>query len=608
MKTNLINFGNAITINALAYSHNVDGQIYTPLVYEFNRYSNSHNLNITLNINLLTLDNTTFNVGGYGSTVETLLKKKSEKYDIYFYDNLYAKRFEPYLLNLKDHLPEEHIEMYKPGIASQTSVFNNKWVGLPVSIEYTVLYTNKALLKNYNKTFPETWDELIETSKYIIEAEKKANPDVDLIGYNGLFPRKELGMCSIYEFIYTFRESVDSPFPEIKSEETKNALRMMKKIKDEVSSDTIFLSDDTLTVDRLYDDHDEDEIVQYIDDILKFYNVSLSTDNNPVGLVYIIVVSFCTLVMLSSLLFLHSERFKLNFDFIDHEFWFISVIGCIIMLWVGILEYGDLSSLKCHMKSAFLSIGYTLNMAPLVYRLIVNFPQENDISIWVFEKKYISIVFFLILNVVSIELTIFSPPYSVKEIIVTNGKNFKSCYLNDFSSYIVMFLLFSTNFLISLVIFCLSFLEWNLSSIYYDIRYIVFTVVGDIVLFVVFNIMNHIEMKNYIVYFILFKCIYVILSMYNFTLLYGIRLFKKKKVHKPKVHKVLSENQTQSKLFNHIIKLHYTESVHCISKKKSGYGYNHSSRNNNNSNCGSGSLATKSNNQNRGSAILKSAS
>jgi len=42
-------------------------------------------------------------------------------------------------------------------------------------------------LKKYNKTIPETWDELIETSKYILEEEKKLNKDIDLIGYNGFF-------------------------------------------------------------------------------------------------------------------------------------------------------------------------------------------------------------------------------------------------------------------------------------------------------------------------------------------------------------------------------------------------------------------------------------
>jgi len=47
------------------------------------------------------------------------------------------------------------------------------------------LYSNKVLLSKYNKRPPKTWDELIETSKYILEEEKKIG-NTDLIGYNGL--------------------------------------------------------------------------------------------------------------------------------------------------------------------------------------------------------------------------------------------------------------------------------------------------------------------------------------------------------------------------------------------------------------------------------------
>jgi len=46
------------------------------------------------------------------------------------------------------------------------------------------LFSNTALLKKYKKNIPETWDELIETGKYIIEQEKEHNGR-DLIGYNG---------------------------------------------------------------------------------------------------------------------------------------------------------------------------------------------------------------------------------------------------------------------------------------------------------------------------------------------------------------------------------------------------------------------------------------
>jgi len=50
---------------------------------------------------------------------------------------------------------------------------------------YSVFYSNKKLLNIYNKRIPKLWDELIETSKYILRKEKEKGSNI--IGYNGLF-------------------------------------------------------------------------------------------------------------------------------------------------------------------------------------------------------------------------------------------------------------------------------------------------------------------------------------------------------------------------------------------------------------------------------------
>jgi len=106
----------------------------------------------------------------------------------------------------------------------------------------------EELLKKYSKEVPVTWEKLIETSKHIIENEKN---NTNIIGYNGLFDDSEQGLYSIYEFIYSCRESPDLPFPEIKSETSINALTLMRKIKDEISSDDIFRSNIDFTLERL---------------------------------------------------------------------------------------------------------------------------------------------------------------------------------------------------------------------------------------------------------------------------------------------------------------------------------------------------------------------
>ena len=46
----------------------------------------------------------------------------------------------------------------------------------------------------------------------------------------------ENGLCSVYEFIHSCRDSPEDPFPEINSETTANALKLIKKLKSEISS------------------------------------------------------------------------------------------------------------------------------------------------------------------------------------------------------------------------------------------------------------------------------------------------------------------------------------------------------------------------------------
>jgi len=47
------------------------------------------------------------------------------------------------------------------------------------------------------------------------------------------------GLISIYEFIYSFRDSCDSPFPKPNDKAFVNALKMVNKIKSEISSGKI---------------------------------------------------------------------------------------------------------------------------------------------------------------------------------------------------------------------------------------------------------------------------------------------------------------------------------------------------------------------------------
>ncbi|ORY37872.1 hypothetical protein LY90DRAFT_52773 [Neocallimastix californiae] len=164
---------------------------------------------------------------------------------------MYSPRYSSYFIDLMDWLPEDHMAMYSSGIASQSCTYKGKWVGLPLTADFDVLYSNIDLLNKYGKEIPKTWDELISTGNFILENERK-NGNEDLIGYNGLFADQESGMISILEYIYSFRKTKDSPFPKYTDQEAVDALNKIKELKDALASDIIFKMEEEETIEKLF--------------------------------------------------------------------------------------------------------------------------------------------------------------------------------------------------------------------------------------------------------------------------------------------------------------------------------------------------------------------
>ncbi|OUM58224.1 hypothetical protein PIROE2DRAFT_16567 [Piromyces sp. E2] len=219
------------------------------LTEDFNKYSKENELDLELNMFLFSAKNMTVGSDNYESTIDVLLKKKSTEYALYVYDPLHTRRYAPHFVDLKEMLGEEYINTFSYD-AYQTSVYEDQWVSLPIFLKYKALYSNKIYLEKYKREVPQTWDELIETSEYIINKERENN-NFNLVGYNGLFPNGENAMCSIYEFIYSFRETKESPFPGFNSQTAVDALNILKKVKEKTSNDETFRSDEKYNLNMI---------------------------------------------------------------------------------------------------------------------------------------------------------------------------------------------------------------------------------------------------------------------------------------------------------------------------------------------------------------------
>ncbi|ORY20943.1 periplasmic binding protein-like II [Neocallimastix californiae] len=643
-----------IVINGIANTCYSD-DVYSKYTKEFNNYSKKNNLNIVLNINTFTKENSTVVVNQYESVLEFLFKKKSTKYELYFYDNIFTSKYGPYLLKLDDWVSKEQIDMYKDLVPAKTCIYKGKWVSFPIKTDISVLYYNDKYLNKYNKSVPKTWNELLETAKYIYDKEKELN-NTEFIAYNGLFSYTELGMCSLYEFIYSYRDSLNSSFPDIQSPQVVEALKMIKKLKDTISSDEIFqkveefseeyfssgnflfqkfwyypwfnynftilpgnhenisgsalggynlginkyINDEkknaALTVfkfltsyemqrkllhkykyltsiPKVYEDEEVcanfncdplrrvqiierptnktnnysiysekfrnyiyeyvygnkkvNEVLEKVNNLTKIHIFSINPKDNLLGLVTFIIVMICLIAMLLSISLLYIQKFKPFFCFLSNDYWIIFVLGSCIIISSSITEIGYLYVYKCHLKIILLCIGYTMNIVPLLYKLVINFPEENKISILILNHRYIFLMCFIFLDIVINGLN-FITPYQITSNTIVNEKKYYVCEMRHNFGKAIQNILIIYKILIAFIIILLIFIEWNMSNLHKDIKFFVSVISMDIAFFIILISLqiNNIKKKDYLAYRYILTFTTIILSVTNYVFIYGLNIIR----------------------------------------------------------------------------------
>jgi len=601
----------------------------------------------------------------FQSVVEASLKRSNDKashnnkYHLYTFNNQFTNIYAPYLLDLKKHLSKEYIEMFNSKVVNETCTYKNKEeyevVGLPKYISYDLLYSNKMILDKYNKPVPKTWDELIDTCEYIMEKEKN---NTELICYNGFFDESEQGLYSLYEFIYTCRDYINSTYPNPHDPTFANSLNLLKKLKEKVASDDIFKSNEYFTITKLKDGNfiflkywfmgnpiydnvrviynmsklpgikegisgtlisgdnigiirnitddkieaaievlkyyiskesqremfggrlgfsaidellneeelcgDElcdtikgiqfttepkfiedgpvdyrkkyqkyiyqyiynnnikiDKTLKHIYDITKVYTITLRTDDSYVGLFFFVFSSVFSILMLLSIIFLFRDNFHPFFMFLPDDFWVITIIGSIILLWVPYINYGEVETIKCHLRPLYLAIGYTLSVCPILYRLIALFPEEYKITRLVFKHRYLFLIFIIIIDMLFCSISLINP-YTPQFVSVENGESFKKCIFNGSYSIII---LIAFKLLVILLMLFLVFVEWNISTSIYDMKFILIFLYSDILFIILICIFHISYIKNYIGYFILQSITTYGISLTNYIFIYGFRVF-----------------------------------------------------------------------------------
>ncbi|ORY59001.1 periplasmic binding protein-like II [Neocallimastix californiae] len=629
--------------------------MYIPLINSFNKYAEEKNLNITIKLTTLTTFNSTSEINNYGSLVDMFLSKKSDKYDLFFYYASYTKKYGPHFEDLKELLPKEHIDMYDKDIISKSCLYNDKVVGLPISLFVSSLYSNEKLLKKYDKKIPKTWEELIETCKYIWNEEKLSNNNTKLIPYNGLFHDGDYGILSIYELINSYRESNSSPYPRINSEMAINALKLMKKLKDQIGSDEIFTLDESYTIEQiesgnaiflkywyrehnsvykvsalpgwkenvsgsiangynvginkhidnikkeaaieilkyvtskesqkmyivpfhtfsginsLYDEEDVcnlidcdviknvkpfsvlefdiknydldnyitkyrkyiydylyknetlEDIVKKINDMTNIYTITIKSDDSITGLIIFTVYCISVLCICLSIIFLYIEKYKHYFKLLSNNLWIISMVGNLLFLTSVVTIFGNMTELICKLRITLITLGFALSLIPILYILIIHFPEDNNISYWIDDNKNTFLITFISILIILNIILLFSP-FAIEEILIPTGGSFNKCKLFTSFGKLAFHVIIFLETAIVIYIILLLFNDRNVEEISHDIKFFVSAILIDIINLIIFTFICNITIKNFIVYHVILALNLFLFSLSNYIFIFGIRI------------------------------------------------------------------------------------
>jgi len=275
--------------------------------------------------------------------------------------------------------------------------------------------------------------------------------------------------------------------------------------------------------DYLYRNYTISEVVKKIDDLTKNYYFSIEINDTVMGLIFFILISIIIFIMVVSLLFLFCNKFKKQFEMLTKDLWILSLLGSIFIMCSIYTIYGVVTPFRCKLTMPLIYFGHLMNLIPIVYSLIVNFPEENKISNWFSNNKSIFLLIIISTDFV-VNFTMLFSPYEIENIVTENGEHFNKC--KDYKSFGKILNLLSLTSLL-LIIICISFLlflEWNIKVLYNERRFITGLISMNILSILLFVITYAANIKEYIIFNLLFALNVSFFAVSNYLFVYGIRI------------------------------------------------------------------------------------
>lgn len=172
------------------YSHAVENGTRLEIIEAFEKE------NPGIKVNLVELSSDT---NKKLQTINTILQAQDSSMDIFDADVTWPPIFAAagWVEPLEDYIDQDELDDFLPGPINAVDYMDHLW-GIPYRTDAGMLYYRKDLLEKYNRSVPETWDDLIETSLYIMEREE------GMKGLAGSWAQYEGLTCNLMEVVWSY--------------------------------------------------------------------------------------------------------------------------------------------------------------------------------------------------------------------------------------------------------------------------------------------------------------------------------------------------------------------------------------------------------------------
>jgi len=271
----------------------------------------------------------------------------------------------------------------------------------------------------------------------------------------------------------------------------------------------------------LYGKRSAEDTLTDINDISKVYYFSKS---NTVGLVFFISLLVMFYLIFLSPLLLFIPRFENNFKFMSVDSWILYTMGSLLIVGSEFTKFEKLNETKCYLNHIFMTMGYTLIFIPVLYQLIINYPRSNNFSEWIRNHKSAFLIFMILLEAGFNALMLITP-FESKDILVEDNKNYTMCkFTNTLHGYLLSLPQILTMLAFYVCNCLLISVEWKVEETKDDIKSLCGVMCVDGVLIFLLNLVDFININNYVVYYSIHAALILLFSLSNQIYLFILRL------------------------------------------------------------------------------------